>query len=98
MFGRNLSNRPLGADSNRALQFVGHFQHFALEIGIELRVSKKGSNLLKSLRAVLAADEGVEPSQEEEDLAVALDLGQGIQRRPQVGQGERRLIQGVERP
>src|ERR1039457_5703257 len=41
---------------------------------------------------LLAADEGVRPGEYQEDLAVALDLGQGSEGRLQAGKREGRLV------
>src|ERR1039457_3307956 len=46
---------------------------------------------------LLAADEGVRPGEYQEDLAVALDLGQGSEGRLQAGKREGRLVPIVKR-
>jgi hypothetical protein len=70
----------LRADSHRPLQFIHHFQNLQFKIAVNPVRSQKLSNLIERLLARLAADEGVESGESEEDLPLAWRLRQRFER------------------
>jgi hypothetical protein len=70
----------LRANPHHPLQFIHHFQSLQFKIAVNPVRSQKLSNLIERLLARLAADEGVEPGEDEEYLPLAFDLRQGFER------------------
>src|SRR5512142_3112344 len=89
---------PARADPHRALQLIRVLQHLLPQIGRQGRmVGEIRAHRVQRLPARLTTQERAQPGAEEEDPAMVLDVGQGIEGRPQVGQGERLMLDRVER-
>ena len=95
LFGKSL------ADKDGAVERVGDFENLQAQVGIDILPGQPGAHGGLRLRAVLdrvlALDEGTEPSAEEEDFAVLLDVGQFVERLRQIRRGHCGLVPGVER-
>src|SRR5215472_13873685 len=84
-------------DFHRAIQFVGDFQNFQLEILVERLRAQKGVDRCLSFGGVLTSDKRVQPAQEKKDFAFPLDLRQGFERRFQKRQRQLGLVPVVKR-
>src|ERR1022692_1064135 len=93
---RRLLTEPR-ADAYGAVQFVHDFEDATLEIGVGRVRLQPLADFAGRGGGLLAADEGVRPGEHQEDLAVALDLGQGSEGRLQAGKREGRLVPIVKR-
>jgi hypothetical protein len=70
----------LRANPHSPLQFIHHFQNLQFKIAVNPVRPQKFSNLIERLLARLAADEGVEPGEREENLPLAFDLRRRFER------------------
>src|SRR5258708_19617643 len=75
----SVSRKPR-ADLHGAREAVHGFEQLELQVGIESRLVREALYLLVRCGVQLPADERGEPVVDEEDLASALELGQGRER------------------
>src|SRR5512144_91558 len=88
---------PARADPHRTLQLVRVLQHLLPQIGRQVwMVAEIRAHHVQRLAARLTSQERAQPGAEEEDPAMVLDVGQGIEGRPQVGQRERLMLDRIE--
>src|SRR5512143_2254735 len=93
-----LLRSPQRPDPHRALQLVGALQHLLAKIGRQVgMIGEIRAYHLQRRPARLTTQERTQPGAEEEDPAMVLDVGQGIERRPEERQGERLMLDRVER-
>lgn len=79
-------------DFDRAIQFIGDFQNFQLNILVQPLRAQKFVDLRLSIGRLLASDKCIEPAQQKKYFAFPLDLRQGFERRFQIRQGQLGLV------
>src|SRR5580693_4401439 len=84
------------ANSYGAIEFVGDFDNFQLEIFVERGGAEKFAKLRLRGGRLLASDEGVEPCEDKKDFALALDLRKGLEGGFQVRESQFGLVPVVE--
>src|SRR3954469_21724766 len=87
---------PPPPDTHRSLEVIDGLEHFLSKVQRQLRIV--GEILLhhrQRLLGMLAADERAEPTSEEEDSAIRLDVGERIQGRAQIRERQRSMFVGV---
>src|SRR6185437_4610474 len=69
---------------DRAVEFIHRLQDLQAKVGVQARSAEKLMHLGLGGGRLLTADEGVQPIQQKENLALTLDLRQGLQGRLQI--------------
>ena len=83
-------------DADGTLEFVFGFEDFEAEVGVGVGGGEVVVDDVEGGLRLLAVDEGVEPGDEEEDFAVALDLREGFEGGVDIRGGEAGLVPIIE--
>src|SRR6266446_1150118 len=89
-------SREPRADLHGAREAVHGFEQLEFQVGIESRLAREALYLLERRGVQLPADERGEPVVDEEDLASALELGQGREREIEKRLGQLGVLDRVE--
>src|SRR5258708_29482226 len=88
--------RKARTDLNGAREAVHRLEQLELQVGVETGLAREAFDLLERRGVRLPADERGEPVVDEEDLARALELGQGREREIEKRLGQLGLRDRVE--
>lgn len=94
--GRVLLRGEFGADADGAVEFVFGFEDFEAEVGVGVGGGEVVLDDVEGGLGLLAVHEGVEPGDEEEDFAFALDLREGLKGGLEVWGGQAGLVPVIE--